>query len=107
MKKIVALVAMISLAAASSAFAATVTPSDTDAGKAVLGDGKALGKLSANVTLGAEYDTAGYAIVTAHGKGTKVFGTSHDSTAIYSQEGTIGAPSVSNSGAFGSGWTAM
>lgn len=107
MKKIAAFVAMMSLIAASSAFAADVTPAATDAGKAVLGDGKALGKLSANVTLGAKHDTGGYAISTAHGKGTKVFGTSHDSTAIYSKEGSNGLPGNSNSGAFGTGWTAM
>lgn len=40
-------------------------------------------KLSKGVYAGAETNTVGYAITTAHTSGTKFFGTASDATAIY------------------------
>lgn len=107
MKKIVIIMAAFSLVS-SAAFATTITPSDNDAGKTVMAGTKPIGKLSASVKLGANYDATGYAITTQHKKGTKTFGTSHDSTAIYAIESLeAAAPNASDSAAFGAGWTAM
>lgn len=108
MKRIAVLVAIFSFTLTASAFAAaTVSVDFNNAGKNVSGDGKTLGKLSSSVTLGASNASTGYAIITLHQKGTRTFGTSHDSTAIYSAEGAQAAPTQSDSGAFGTGWTAM
>lgn len=109
MKKIAILAAMVTLLAAGAASAETLafSATKTDAGKAVLGDSKPLGKLSANVSLAATHDGTGYAIATQHLNGTKCFGTSHDATAIYSNEAKDQTLGASNSSAFGSGWTAM
>jgi hypothetical protein len=107
MKKIAALVAAMLVFAAVSAFATDLTADTTKVGLTCTGDGKAIGKLSASVTMAAKYDTTAYAITTMNIKGTKTFGTSFDSTAIYSKEATIATPTNSNSTAFGTGWTAM
>lgn len=108
MKKIILLAAALCITMSASAFAAEVTPTAADAGKTVKAGAKVIGKLSASVMLGAAYDATGYAITTQHLKGTKTFGTSHDSTAIYSNDTLVAdAPGQSDSGAFGTGWTAM
>lgn len=109
MKKAFALIALLTFVS-STAFAVEIVPADNNAGKTVscTADGKVIGKLSASVKLGANFDTTGYAITTQHMKGTKTFGTSHDSTAIYANESLVTtAPGASDSSAFGSGWTAM
>ena len=57
----------------------------------------------------------GYAIITQHQQGTKLFGTSYDSTSIYQNDTTPGAtthsaaPTATDSSSFGAsnGWTTM
>lgn len=108
MKKLSIFIAALTVISAGSAFAAyDDAPSDNTKGKTVSSSGKAIGKLSAAVKLGAKGDRTGYAITTQHEKGTKTFGTSHDSTNVYATESLVGtAPADSDSSAF-DGWTAM
>lgn len=73
--------------------------------------GAILGRLSKGVQLGVAYTDAAYSLNTKHLTGSKVYGTSFDSTAIYSKESKSGdkvsAPTKSDSSEYGSGWTAM
>jgi len=70
-----------------------------------------IGTTSTNVGIGWNTSTGGYAINTQHLNGTKAFGTSFDSTAMYQKDVTKGTavaqPTTSDSGSFSSGWTTM
>ncbi len=71
-----------------------------------------IGKLSTKVGLGWLNDATGYAIITQHQSGTKAYGTSHDSTAIYVKDvvkkGTgEDEPGASDTGAFATDWKTM
>lgn len=95
MKKILVITAVLVLAASSS-FAAIATgatgtmdlagstglelhgdPATADADSALIGKG------STGVSVGWNTDVNGYAIMTQHKSGTKAYGSSYDSTAIY------------------------
>ena len=126
MKKMIIIVAL-SLFAASSAFAggaATIAMdanlatgtnnglsiwASTAAGGATSGTGL-ISKTSTGVAVAMSTATTGYAVVTQHKKGTKAFGTSFDSTSIYSLAvTTVGTPVTvtltgNNSAGFSS-WT--
>jgi hypothetical protein len=129
MKKIAILAALVMLYA-SSAFASgsatslTLVNGMALAGNSVYGAKGAanaaspttplIGKTSTNVGFGYKTDPAGYAIVTQHKSGTKVFGSSFDSTSIYTKSVTTvgtgetitlttGVDSFPSSG----GWTTM
>ena len=126
MKKILMLSA-ICLFAASSAFAAaslTIETGFDDAGKELVGAAESggttsrIGKTSTGVGLGMLVDDtsgAGYAMVTQHKSGTKAFGSSYDSTAIYTTiaDGTPGTvildvPTATDTSDFdGTDWKAM
>ena len=49
-----------------------------------------ISNLSTNVSLGATYNTATYAINTYHSSGTKVYGTAYDGTSLYFKEIGVG-----------------
>jgi hypothetical protein len=70
-----------------------------------------IGTTSTNVGVGWITGTGGYAINTQHLNGTKAFGTSYDSTAMYQKDVTKGTavtqPSATDSSSFSSGWTTM
>lgn len=95
MKKIAVFVAL-SLMAASSAFAATTLDIDfAKAGQTLRGhkttvaaDSPLVGKLSTGVSLGffGNADGTGYSLITQHRNGTKLYGSSFDSTSIYSAD---------------------
>lgn len=122
MKKLIILAAL-SLFAATTAFAdTTLTLSTTDTGKSLWGaktGGTAvsgtnlIGKTSTGVGVGLFAAATGYAAVTQHKNGTKAFGSSFDSTAIYSIPVTtvgtaITGPSAADSAMFLTGnWTTM
>ncbi len=124
MKKIISLTA-ISLFLASSSFAATLTLSMDSTGKSAYGaktgvtitPGSAgtvlLGKTSTGVGIGANSEATGYSLQTQHKNGTKSYGTSYDSTAIYVKsitKGTADTTGTSNpdsTGLLTSGWTTM
>lgn len=96
MKKILVLTAIIALAAttsfASGGSGATGTldfatsgyelHADIDGGTASA-DTTLIGKCSTGVDVGWNTDTLGYALMTQHKQGTKAYGSSYDSTAIY------------------------
>jgi hypothetical protein len=117
MRKIIIVIAL-SLFGASSAFAATnAAVVFTDAGKTLHGAASgvgatspSIGKCSTNVGVGWRTGTTGYAIVTQHQNGTKAYGTSFDSTAVYVKDVTKGtaesAPSASDTSSFSS-WKTM
>lgn len=113
MKKIAILTALLMLVAVSAHAAdVTATVAFDNTGKTIVSktDSKNIGKLSASVGLAYVGNASAYAVATQHQKGTKVFGTSFDSTAIYSIDtatgtaGTVGT--ASDSSAF-TNWTAM
>lgn len=99
MKKIAILTAL-ALCVSTTAFAATnitmastLTASTTGksvwAAKSGAASGTGLvGKSSSGVGVGMLTSATGYAVVTQHVNGTKAFGTSYDSTSIYSQNVT-------------------
>lgn len=103
MKKVIAFTAL-SLFMASSVFAAESVDLSLDSGKTgltlygsktstVSADSPLIGKTSTGIGLGMILDTtagAGYALKTQHKNGTKVFGSTHDSTSIYSKDVTAG-----------------
>lgn len=74
-----------------------------------------IGKCSTGVGIGWNTTAAGYSIVTQHKSGSKVLGTSFDSTSIYSKEvATVGttefssAPTTTDTTDFtGTGWRAL
>jgi len=95
MKKIVLLTVAIAFLAV-PVFAATLTPVASKAP-----DGPSIGtispsaavitqfaKFSKGVYVGAETNTVGYAISTAHTSGTKYYGTASDATALYVKNAT-------------------
>lgn len=126
MKKIFIFVASL-LVVAPSAFATDNVTIGTwgDAGKELRGarasvssSSALIGKTSTGVGLGMRLDAtngAGYALVTQHKNGTKAFGSSYDSTAIYTTiaDGTPGAvilnvPNGTDTAYFtGTDWKAM
>lgn len=120
MKKIIILAA-ISLLVASSAFASgTLTISLTSTGLSVwgakTGDTAAsgtnlIGKTSTGVGVGMFSASTGYSTITQHKSGTKAFGSSMDSTAIYSIPVTAGTattgPTTADSALFTGSWTTM
>ena len=126
MRKIAILIAF-SIFAASSAFAAsgakqTLTLGDTPlAGLSLYGDksetatttSPLIGKTSTGVGLGAFTSVTGYSVVTQHKNGTKAFGSSMDSTSIFtyvvSTPGTaVTGPDTADSALFlTTGWTSM
>lgn len=118
MKKIIILIAL-SLFSASSAFAAaSAAVVYSNAGKTLRGAASSvaatspsIGKLSTKVGCAWNTVTTGYAIITQHESGTKAYGTSYDSTAIYVKDVTKGsshaAPSATDTGSFDSNWKTM
>jgi len=99
MKKIIILVA-ISLFSASSAFAASsITLGLTNTGLSLWAAKTAsgavsgtnlIGKNSTGVSVGVTTSATGYGLKTQHKNGTKAFGTTYDSTAIYTAPVTKG-----------------
>lgn len=101
----VALIVAFSMIAASTAFAAgtsiTMSSNLTDAasksGLTIYGDKTAatattplIAKTSTGVSVGMLTGAGGYSAVTQHKNGTKAFGSSFDSTSIYSTTATAG-----------------
>lgn len=96
MKKILTLTAILILAA-SSCFAAATTSAATSALNLTDGTGLVLhghataalattariGKCSTGVSVAWQASTTGYSMMTQHKSGTKAYGSSYDSTAIY------------------------
>jgi len=74
-----------------------------------------IGKLSTGVGIGWNTSTGGYALVTQHKSGTKAYGSSYDSTALYQTvaNGTPGTPilavptATDTTDFAGSAWKAM
>lgn len=71
-------------------------------------------KTSTDVTLVALGDTATYAVVSSHLRGTRVFGSSSQDAGIWTLDagkdsGSVytTAPTASDSGAFSSGWSSL
>lgn len=106
MKKILVFTAIL-MFSASSAFAASSLSIDdkfTEKGYTLHGaessadkDSPSIGKLSSGVDLGILVDATngnGYSLVTQHSNGTKAFGTSYDSTAIYTTKTDVDAGTV-------------
>ncbi|MEI6702160.1 MAG: hypothetical protein WCL71_01330 [Deltaproteobacteria bacterium] len=127
MRSILMLIAL-SLFVSSTVFAAAGTSQtmDTDLtastklGKSLYGDKTAaaattalIGKTSTGVGVGVLTSAAGYAIVVQHLNGTKAFGTSFDSTSMFSIEATKGAAklavptAVTTADFTATGWSAM
>jgi len=119
MKKIIILNLAV-LFMASAAFAATSATGSISTfgstGLTVVGDGgpatgASIGKLSTKVGMGWNTTSLGYAFYTQHLQGTKGFGTSFDSTSIYTKDvSTIGkdiAPTLTTGADSFSGWTTM
>lgn len=91
MKKYILLTLALFALTVGSAMAATVAAdaNPTDGGGTLAATTPATGdiaKMSKGVKLTANYDNAGYALITKHNNGPKQFGTADDSTAIYSEE---------------------
>jgi hypothetical protein len=127
MKKIVALIALLLLAASGSAYATElasgeVTPPNATTGFIIYGGVDAtassgatatmIGRLSKGVDLGAMYSTTEYAITTKHTQGTKIYGTAYNSTSMYQMDvektTVVTAPGAVDSSAFSAaGWSAM
>lgn len=128
MKKLIVAIAL-SLFSASSVFAATTITIDfNNAGKTLHGDKTTssattarIGKLSTGVALGAFVNATGtgYSILTQHKNGTKLFGSSYDSTSVYTATisstnvgvaggGVLSVPTAITSTDFmGTAWTSM
>lgn len=124
MKKIVVLSMLFLLAISGSAFAAALAAgADSAEGLSIFGGVDAadaaatssvlLGKLSKGVIFQHNSEVTGYAIITKHTSGTKLYGTAHDSTAIRFKDVGVGAAtgeslSTAGVGAFADGgWTTM
>ena len=123
MKKIAILTAL-ALSTTTTAFAAgdikmpsTLTTATTGKSvwasktSAVSGTGL-VGKSSTGVGVGMLTQATGYAVVTQHLNGTKIYGTSFDSTSIYSKDVTTkGAPELAEPTAITTadfdGWTSL
>ncbi len=119
MKKIIVLTACSILFASSAFAAASSAVNYADAGKTLRGAASgvsaashAIGKLSTKVGIAWQATADGYAIITQHQSGTKAYGTSFDSTAIYVNDvakgSTTAAPSAATSADFVTGtWKTM
>jgi len=125
MKKIVILTAFVMLYASSAfagasatatALALTITGSNLYGAKgastAATTSSPLIGKTSTGVGVGWKTDPAGYALATQHKNGTKAFGSSFDSTSIYSKTvTTVGTAETitltTGSDSFPSPWTTM
>jgi len=126
MKKIIALTALLVIVGSTSAFAAAtplgnngISPAAaTVYGGVVTGSAATsttpMFKLSTGVSVQINFDTTGigYAIFTKHVKGTKIFGTAYDSTAISFFTEVPGVLTTTNTGTATavpttSGWTTM
>ena len=82
------------------------------AGTAATATSQLIGKLSTGVGFGWKTDPAGYAVATQHKNGTKVFGSSYDSTSIYTTAvTTVGTAETvtltTGTDSFPSPWTTM
>ncbi|WP_157039970.1 hypothetical protein [Pelobacter propionicus] len=119
--------ASMSLLVASSAFAGTsitmtsdLTSTSSKSGLTVYGDKSTataataalIGKTSTGVSVGLLTSSLGYAVVTQHKNGTKAFGSSYDSTSVFSStvtEGTalLTVPTAITSADFTGTWTSM
>jgi hypothetical protein len=99
MKKII-IAAILVLSFAGASFAASLTSTSITSapglsiyGGAGTGESAAavnpMVKLSSGVNGMAIYDTTGYSIFTKHVKGTKIFGTPHDSTKMFYRQVTV------------------
>jgi len=124
MKKII-IINLLALFVASVAFAATVDMNFDTTGKTLYGaktgvtidPGEAgttiLGKTSTGVSIGANSEDTGYSIQTQHKNGTKTYGTSFDSTAIFVKdvtkgtEDTTGVTDPDSTGFLTDGWSSM
>ncbi len=122
MRKVI-IVNILAIFVASMAFAAGTDMDFAKGGQGLYGgkDGVTLAKggagttligtSSTNVGVGFNTATGGYSINTQHLNGTKAFGTSYDSTAMYQKDVVKGtaetAPSTTGSDAFATGWTTM
>lgn len=125
MKKILVLTTTLVLAATSCfalASGATGTMTlTTDVGLTLHGDRTtatattaSIGKLSTGVGVAWRTSTAGYTLITQHKSGTKGFGSSYDSTAIYGFTGekvpgtpALAVPTAIDTTDFVTGWKAM
>lgn len=126
--KTMLMIIALSMLAASTAFATAGTSQTMDStltgsnklGKSLYGDKTAatastalIGKTSTGVGVGILTSSTGYAVVTQHQNGTKAFGTSYDSTSMFSIEATKGTakltvPTATSSADFtGAGWSSM
>ncbi len=117
MKQLILLI-IISLSVSTSAFATATTPtgvSDVE-GQSMRATAPAellIGKASKGVLFGWRTAATGYSISTYHTSGTKSYGTSYDSTALYfsdigeNQAGTFAAPSSSVAEEAFAGWNEM
>lgn len=123
MKKVIVFTAL-SLFMASSAFAGGSLTLSLDSGKTGLtlygaksgtatASSSLIGKTSTGIGLGMVLDTtagAGYALKTQHKNGTKVFGSTFDSTSIYSkdvQAGTVDTTTLTTDVSCFSGWSTL
>ena len=117
MKKTLIACFLVILAATSSFGAASSAIVWTNAGLTVVGGNdasvtapKAIGKLSTGVSMAFTTSTTGYSLITQHKNGVKAFGTSHDSTALYSLtvvKLATTAAVAADSSAFVASWTSM
>ena len=114
MKKIIIISALFLFVFAGTSMALTLS---TGSGEQVFGgvvaadvadpNGVLIGKLSKGVSGTFNFTTTAYAMITKHTSGSKAYGTSYDSTAIYFLEDfTLTTPSAVDSTSFGT-WTAM
>lgn len=118
MKKIILVATVMLFACSSLSFAAaSKAPTAADDGQTVYGvdtgtataNDTLIAKLSTGVYLGWLTGVNGYTLYTQHKNGTRTYGTSYDSTALYRND-TIqtAAPTSSlTATAFGSGWTEL
>lgn len=123
MKKILMLATLFTFVFAGSSFAALTSLAvntasgsgyqiygGVDAADATSTSAVLLGKMSKGVSFTHNSNAGGYAAATKHSSGSKVYGTAHDSTAIYFQDvGTGAIPELSAVGnsSFGDAWTSM
>jgi hypothetical protein len=125
MKKILMLAAIFALVT-TSCFAADVTTAATGdmaftaTGLELHGDATSadkttaiIGKCSTGVGVGWVTEDGGYALITQHENGTKAYGSSYDSTSLYSSIATKGAvleaspDDITTATFVDTGWSAM
>jgi len=109
MKKIFALMLILTVASASAAFAAATTVAASTGAVAV---GTTTVNTSKNVYVAYKSDTnnSGYAVVTYHDKGTKTYGSSSGDSKVYEKANTgNGCPDapVGTASADFSSWTSL